>query len=93
MKYEIFRTPRFKKQYKFAIKRGLPKEALIYVIEKLADDIPLEEKYHDHELSGNLKGIRECHIRPDWLLEYQKDNKKLILTLIATGSHSDLFKK
>lgn len=93
MKYELFYTSQFKKSYKLCVKRGYPIEELAAVITKLAEDIPLEEKYHDHELTGQLKGIRECHIRPNWLLEYKKTESKLILTLIDTGTHSDLFKK
>lgn len=64
MKYKIFRTSQFRKSYKLCVKRGYPIEELVTVITKLADDIPLEEKYHDHELIGQLNGIRECHIRP-----------------------------
>ena len=46
-------------------------------------------------LAGNLSGFRECHIKPDWLLIYGKeDNGELhILNLVRTGTHSDLFKK
>ncbi|MBQ7154135.1 MAG: type II toxin-antitoxin system mRNA interferase toxin, RelE/StbE family [Synergistaceae bacterium] len=40
---------------------------------------------------GRRKGCRECHINPDWLLVYRKDKKELILYLIHTGTHSDLF--
>ena len=93
MKYEIYHTSQFKKSFKLCVKRGYPMEELSAVITKLADDIPLEEKLHDHEIAGQLKGIRECHIRSDWLLEYKKTETKLILTLIDTGTHSDLFKK
>ena len=38
-----------------------------------------------------MSGLWECHIKPNWLLEYEKDNNILILTLTRTGSHSDLF--
>ena len=49
----------------------------------------------DLKLAGNLSGFRECHIKPDWLLIYGKeDNAELhILNLVRTGTHSDLFKK
>ena len=63
------------------------------VVGKLGDDIPLEEKFHDHPLSGVYAGYRECHIRPDWLLVYKKDLDALILVLSRTGTHSDLFGK
>ena len=48
-------------------------------------------KYHDHSLSGNYTGFRECHILPDWLLVYAIDHGNLILTASRTGTHSDLF--
>ena len=65
-------------------------ELLEDVVNKLQKDIPLEAKYKDHDLKGNWKGFRECHIQPDWLLIYLKENEVLTLTLVATGSHSDL---
>jgi len=50
----------------------------------------LRIKYRDHALQGNWKGYRELHIQPDWLLVYKVDNKKLILTLVRTGSHDKI---
>ena len=29
---------------------------------------PLDERHLDHELSGEWRGHRDCHIRPDWIL-------------------------
>lgn len=51
----------------------------------------LPEQFRDHELAGNLKGSRECHILPDLLLIYRIFNDILILELVDTGSHADLF--
>ena len=65
MIYEVIWTSRFKKSYKRCQKRGLPLEELKSVVEKLRTDQVLEEKYHDHELSGIFEGTRELHIRPD----------------------------
>lgn len=62
------------------------------VVEKLLHGIPLEEKNKDHALSGNYKGYRECHIRPDWLLIYLIEDDILVLTLVDTGTYADLFK-
>lgn len=83
----------FKKDYKLAIKRGLDPKKLMAVVELLANEQPLPEVYRDHPLrdSRNYQGVRECHIQPDWLLVYRIDGDKLTLTLIRTGSHSDLF--
>jgi len=53
----------------------------------------LPETNRDHELSGNWRGYRECHIQSDWLLVYRVENDILVLTLARAGSHSDLFGK
>lgn len=88
---DIVPSNRFKKDLKLAIKRGYNIELLDDVVNKLAMQKALEEKYKDHELTGDFKGFRECHITPDWLLIYQIINNELILYLSRTGSHSDLF--
>jgi len=93
MVYELIKTSRFKAGVKLARKRGLDISLLEEVIEKLRLDQPLEAKHRNHELSGNFKGVWECHIQPDWLLLYLKDNGVLVLTLVDTGTHSDIFKK
>lgn len=90
--YEVKFTTTFKKSYKLMKKRGLDISLLDNVVDKLRKGIPLEEKYRDHALSGNYEGFRECHIKPDWLLIYLIENDILTLTLVFTGSHSDLFK-
>ena len=91
MYYELILTRKFKKSLKLAKKRGLDLNLLEKVITSLQNNIPLEEKYRDHELRGKYKGFRECHIAPDWLLIYMKEEDVLVLTLIETGTHSDLF--
>ncbi|MBR5693920.1 MAG: type II toxin-antitoxin system YafQ family toxin [Fibrobacter sp.] len=93
MVYELLKTSRFKAGVKLARKRGLDISLLENVIEKLRLDQPLDAKHRNHELSGNFKGVWECHIQPDWLLLYLKDNGVLVLTLVDTGTHSDIFKK
>ena len=92
MRTIVFST-QYKKDLKLARKRNLPENELNEVVFNLANDIPLAAKYHDHELTSNFRGFRECHIRPDWLLLYTKeDNGELnILNLFRTGSHSDIF--
>ena len=92
MKYEIRVTNQFKKDVKLAKKQGKDIDKLFEVVGVLADGKPLDEKYRDHDLSGNFKGCRECHIEPDWLLIYEIDNDVLILVLNRVGSHSELFK-
>ena len=91
MKYDLVITSKFRKALKLAKKRGLNIKLLDEVVGKLQNGIPLEEKYHDHELKGKYKGFRECHIQPDWLLMYLKEDDVLVLTLVDTGTHADLF--
>lgn len=91
MKYKVKFTNQFKKDLKLAKKQGKDIERLYAVIEKLADEEPLEQKYRDHDLSGNFKGCRECHIEPDWLLVYEVMDDVLVLMLYRVGSHSTLF--
>ena len=86
-------TSQFRKDYKLAKKRGYNLLLLEEVLDTLLNDEPLDAKYHDHALTGNYLGFRECHILPDWLLIYAVDNGTLILTASRTGTHSDLFKK
>ena len=91
MKYEIERTPTFKKDFKLAQKQGLDLNKLKEIITLLANGEPLPPKNKDHQLKGNYKGHRECHIEPEWLLIYKIQDDMLILTLVRTGSHSKLF--
>ena len=91
----IVLSGQYKKDLKLARKRNLPEDELNKVIFNLANDTTLPPENKDHALSGNMAGFRECHIQPDWLLIYGKeDNDELhILNLVRTGTHSDLFKK
>lgn len=88
---EIILSNRFKKDLKFAAKRGYDLDLLSKVVDLLAAQEKLPAKYKDHELVGNYIGFRECHIQPDWLLVYRIQSDALILFLSRTGTHSDLF--
>lgn len=93
VKYQLRYTNSFKKNYKKIKKQGKDIEKLKYVIGKLANGLKLEEKYRNHMLTDNKKYINcgECHIEPDWLLVYKYIDNELVLVLVATGSHSELF--
>ena len=93
MMYQVKFTAAYKKSYKLMKKRGLDLSLLDEVVDLLRQGKRLNEKYRDHGLSGNFVGFRECHIQPDWLLVYLIENDVLTLTLVDTGSHSDIFKK
>lgn len=92
MKYKIKFTSQFKKDLKLAKKQNKDLSKLYFVIDLLAKGKHLEARYRDHELTGNYKGTRECHIEPDWLLIYEYMNDVLVLMLYRLGSHSELFR-
>ena len=58
-------------------------------IQALASDEPLAERFHDHALSNNWQGFRDCHIRPDLILIYAKPDE-VTLELVRLGSHAEL---
>ena len=84
-------TSQFKKDLKRARKRGLPIKELEAVIDLILAGEVLPPQRRDHLLTGNYAGLRECHIRPDWLLIYLDEPEICVVTAIRTGSHSDLF--
>lgn len=88
---ELVTTSQFRKDLKKIKKRNMPLSKLEVVLTKLRQEEALPQKYHDHALTGDYIGFRECHITPDWLLIYAIDKGQLILTASRTGSHSDLF--
>lgn len=88
MKYSIVFGPRYRKDIK---KYANFAEDVSKVVKFLSDGISLPSKYKDHKLRGDLSEYRECHVRPDLLLIYKREKKRLILYLFRLGSHSDLF--
>ncbi|MCL1906390.1 MAG: type II toxin-antitoxin system YafQ family toxin [Propionibacteriaceae bacterium] len=91
MTYTIKETTQFRKDYKRIMKRGRDRRVLALVINHLAQGKKLDPSYRDHALTGDYAGQRECHLAPDWLLVYVIDHEVLVLSLMRTGSHSDLF--
>ncbi len=81
----------FKKDYNRIKKRGYNIKQLEDVIRTLSEGKSLPPKFRDHILSGNYSNCHECHISSDWLLIYEIEQQELILYLIRTGTHSDLF--
>lgn len=93
-KYDVVYSTKFKKALKKLIKQGKVINELFDIIDKLANDEKLNMKYKNHSLVNDkyYKDCNECHINPDWLLIYRYNKDKLLLLLIDTGSHSELFK-
>ena len=93
MAYKLRTTKQFEKDVKRCFKRGLPLDKLRKVMELLEKDGFLPQSYRPHLLHGNRKGQWECHIEPDWLLIWEQYEDELLMLMINTGSHSDLFGK
>ena len=91
MKYEILYTSKFKKSYKLCKRRGLDVSFLKEVIDILATEGSLPPKYSTHILSGKWANVWECHIQSDWLLVWRQYDEELVLLMLDTGSHSDIF--
>ena len=90
---EIVYTNKMKRDAKRMKKRGKDLSKLVAVLDLLASQVPIPEKYRDHPLKGDWQDYRECHIEPNWLLIYQIFEDKLILSASGTGTHSDLFEE
>jgi len=89
--YEIEYTNSFNRSFKKCLKRGLDSHVFDASLRILVEKGSLPQHYKPHKLSGKYRGLWECHLQPDWLLIWFQDDDKLILQLIDTGTHSDLF--
>jgi len=91
MKFEVVKSRQFKKSLKKMLRRGKDINKLEAVVSMLARGESLPARYKDHALSGDLTGLRDCHIENDWILIYYIEANVLVLTLSDTGIHADLF--
>lgn len=88
----VKQTAKFKRDLKREAKgkyRGLLEAMLMPVLTALASDISLEDRHFDHALTGNKKEFRDCHIKPDLILLYQKPDENTLI-LVRLGSHAEL---
>ena len=93
MKYMIIPSKRFEKDMKRCQKRGYNMQLIKDAILLLAETGTLPSDYKPHQLHGDRKEQWECHIQPDWLLIWEQRDQELILVMLNTGTHSDLFSK
>lgn len=85
-------TGQFKRDYKREGKgqyRATLDADLFPILDALANDQPLESRHRDHALTGDWIDFRDCHVKPDLVLIYQKPEDD-ILRLVRLGSHSEL---
>ena len=92
--YKIKASNKFLKDVKLLKKRS-PKDLII--LETIVDILVnkghkgLLTKHKPHKLSGSYKNYWECHVKPDLLLIWQENESLLLLELVRTGTHADLF--
>ncbi len=90
----IERSSAFRRDYKrllggrhhSALRKELPA-----VLQALVEGRKLEARHRDHELVGDWRGYRECHVRADLLLVYSLPGEET-LRLARLGTHSELFR-
>jgi len=89
--YKISKTTQFKKDYKLIVKRNYDILKLQKAVNLLVttDKLPIE--YKEHPLKNIFKYHFDCHLEPDWLLIFKRDDVEKIITLVRTGTHSDIF--
>lgn len=89
--FTISSNKKFYKQRKKFLDNGQDLSNLKDILDKLENNIPLDEKYRDHPLKGKMKSYRECHVNPDILLRYYKDKTSKHIELVDLNSHSNMF--
>lgn len=65
------------------------KEIMLLLV---ANDAPLPAQFRDHELNGEWRDHRECHVGGDFLLIYTVDEKQNLLIFTRAGTHAELFR-
>jgi len=88
---KLFETTQFRRDIKRVKKQAKKLEKLKSIVRRLSAGEALDPRYRDHPLTGLLRGSRDCHVEPDWLLIYRIETDSLFLE--RTGSHSELFNK
>ncbi len=89
--FELQQTNKFKKDVKLAKKRGLDMSLLDEIVTSLVLSGTVDSKFKPHVLKGKYSGLWECHVQPDWLLIWDQNEEINLISLIRTGTHSDLF--
>ena len=91
--YELRSTKAYRTSFKrISRHKHFSRERYDKVIDLLQNGEELPPEFRDHELIGNFKGVRECHILNDLLLLYEKQDGILVLLLVDIGTHSSIFR-
>ena len=92
--FKIKASNKFLKDIKLVKKRS-PNDLIL--LEKVVSILAvfghsgLEKKHKAYKLSGDYNRYWECHVKPDLLLIWDENEILMLVELVRTGSHSDLF--
>lgn len=90
--YVVSPNKKFKKQLrKLGLSGSFNREKLDVLLDILASRKELPSTYHDHELKGNMGGLRECHLSRDLVIVYEVDERIKEILLYEIGSHAEIF--
>jgi len=93
--FKIVASNKFIKDLKLLKKRS---DSDFKILQSFLNDLTekgskgISKKHKPHKLKGEYKGYWECHVKPDLLLIWNEDSEIMLLELVRTGTHSDLFK-
>ena len=91
-KYQVRYAKSYRKDLRRVLKSGRYDRAkLDSVIAQLAEGKELDPLRFHHKLKGDMEGYFECHIESDWLLIYRRQEDILVLVMLYTGTHAELF--
>lgn len=82
--------PTFIRDVKLFRRKGGDHMRLQSIMESLRTGTALPTGTNDHQLRGKLSQYRELHVAHDWLLVYERDGKRLIITCLWLVSHKKL---
>lgn len=90
--YSLEFSSGFHKDFKRYEKKRYDFRTFEICVTLLQEEGKLPPQFSPHSLKGKWKGCFECHLAPDWLLVWEQDEKQKLITLIALGTHDELFK-
>ena len=87
--FKLHLTKKFTKDAKKLNKNDL--KHTMEVLKILERGENLDSKYRDHALKGKYSKYRDCHVKPDLVLIYEKREDLLVLKALRVGKHSEVF--
>ena len=92
MRKQLKKSTQFKKDLKRYLHQPSKLLALKTVTLALEETGRVPQEYQPHMLSGNYKGVMECHVEDNFLLIWI-DETSDVIKLVRLGTHHELFGK